>query len=271
MAFQKLYADLVDAEGSVYVLYLATFDFLGRPLRFAELETYLRGEGRRVYTGTTASGDQTTLASEQPLEVKLATSVGEFMFRARPVSGSFVPREAPRSGLEWHVCMGRTEARLELPQSLGGGVVIGTGYSDHLTVSQPAVRKGLRALDWGRAHLSGSSIVWTRLKFSDGQVWEKCARWALPGGSAQPGPFTPAENLAVAQIAAAGGTIESERVLHVGSALDRSRVPSTPVRWLLRAVAGATHQRRWVVRIAEPNCSTAGWGIHESVTFARPR
>ena len=269
MAFDKLYADLVAPDGTVYVLYLATLDFLGGRLRFAELETYPAHGLRRVYTARPSPAHRTTLARDEPLDVELATSWGRFRFQAVQLNGGFAPRNPPRSGLEWSVCMGRTEARLELPIGLGGGVVTGTGYIDHLRVARPTLRRGLRTLDWGRAHLANSSIVWTRLRFSDGHTWDQFARWTLPGTAAEPGPLTASEQVAVAQIEAAGGRVQSQRVLHEGSALDPSRVPGAPVRWLLKALAGETHQRRWVTRIVETGRHTTGWGIHESVSFAR--
>lgn len=269
MAFDKLYADLVAPDGSVYVLYLATFDLPGGRLRFAELETYPAQGQRRVFTARPSPSQRTTQASDEPLDVALDTSVGGFRFQARPLNGGFVPAAAPRSGLEWSVCMGRTEARLELPAAIGGRVVSGTGYVDHLRVERPTVSRGLRTLDWGRAHLSSSSVVWTWLTFSDGPSWAQSARWSKPGAGAEPGPLTPCTQVALGQIAAAGGTVASERVLHEGNALDRHRLPSAPVRWLLQAVAGRTHQRRWVTCIAEPGHGASGWGIHESVSFGR--
>ncbi len=269
MAFEKLYADLVAPDGSVYVLYLATLDFLGSRLRFAEVETYPAQGQRRVFASRPSSAHRATLAPDEPLDIELKTSSGTFRFQAHQLNGGFVPSHPPRFGLEWSVCMGRTEARLELPVALGGGVVTGTGYIDHLRVARSTVRRGLRTLDWGRAHFASSSIVWTQLKFSDGQTWGQFARWPLPGAAAEPGPLALSERVAVAQIEAAGGSVQSERVLHEGGALDRSRVPGAPVRWLLNAIAGETHQRRWVTRIGEAGHQTTGWGIHESVSFAR--
>ncbi len=267
MVFDKLYADLVAPDGSVYVLYLASFDLFGGRLRFAELETYPADGRRRVYTARPSASHRTTLASDEPLDVALETSVGQFRFRSTPLNGGFVPPDTARSGLEWRVCMGRTQARLELPPALGGGSVGGTGYVDHLRVEQPTLRRGLRTLDWGRAHLSSSTVVWTRLRFSDGDVWDQFARWTALGTPAEPGPLSPSEDLALAQIETAGGTIASERVLHEGGAIDRSRLPVAPVRWLLKAAAGRTHQRRYLTRISEPGHPGAGWGIHESVSF----
>ena len=269
MAFDKLYADLVAPDGSAYVVYLATFDFLGHRLRFAELEAFPADGPRRVYTARPSAAHTTTLANAEALDVELATSVGRFRFQSRALNGAFVPRDQPRSGLEWSVCMGRSEARLTLPPALGGGAVAGIGYVDHLHVARPTPRSGLRTLDWGRAHLSTSSIVWTRLRFSDGQAWAQFARWDLPGGPAQPAPLTPSEELAVAQIEAAGGSAEAQRLLHEGSPLDRCRVPAAPLRWLLQAAAGPAHQRRWLTRIVEPRLATNGWGIHEFVSFDR--
>ena len=269
MAFDKLYADLVALDGSVYVLYLATLDFLGGRLRFVELEAYPAQGQRQVYTARPSPAHRTTLERDEPLDIELSTSSGRFRFQALQVNGSYVPPSPPQSGLEWSVCMGRTEARLELPLALGGSVVTGTGYIDHLRVVRPAVHRTLRTLHWGRAHLASSSIVWTRLGFSDGETWAQSARWALPGTEAEPAVLTPSDQLAVAQIEAAGGRVQSERVLHEGCALDRSRVPSGPVRWLLNAMAGRTHLQRWATRIVETGQPTAGWGIHESVSFPR--
>jgi hypothetical protein len=267
MVFDKLYADLVAPDGSVYVLYLASFDLLGGRLRFAELETYPPRSQRRVYTARPSTAHRTTLASDEALDVSLESSLGRFHFQSTPLNGGFVPRDTPRSGLEWSVYMGRSEAQLELPAALGGGSVSGTGYVDHLRVEQPTLRRGLRTLDWGRAHLSNSSIVWTRLRFSDGDVWDQFARWTALGTGAESGPLTPSEDLALAQIETAGGSIASERVLHEGGAIDSSRLPVAPVRWLLRAAAGRTHQRRCLTRISEPGQPGSGWGIHESVFF----
>jgi hypothetical protein len=267
MAFDKLYADLVAPDGSVYVVYLATFDLPGGRLRFAELETYPVAGQRRIYTARPSSSHRTDVGSNEPLDVVLDSSVGIFQFQARALNGGFVPSAVPRSGLEWRVCMARTEARLEFPAALGGGVVSGTGYVDHLRVERPTARRGLRTLDWGRAHLSSSSLVWSRLTFSEGPSWADAARWSGPGTAAEPGPCRAWVD--PEQIVALGGIVASERVLHEGSALDRHRVPAAPVRWFLQAVAGPTHQRRWVTRIAEPGHPAMGWGIHESVSFGR--
>jgi hypothetical protein len=269
MAFDKLYADLVAPDGSVYVLYLATLDFLGCRLRFAELEAYPVEGQRHVYTARPSPAHRTTLDLDEPLDVELSTSSGRFRFQALQVNGGYAPPSPAKPGLEWSVCMGRTQARLELPLGLGGGVVSGTGYIDRLSVVRPSIHRSLRTLHWGRAHLASSSIVWTRLGFADGETWEQFARWALPGTEAEAGPLTRSEHVAVAQIEAAGGRVQSERVLHEGCALDCSRVPSAPVRWLLNAMAGQTHLQRWATRIVEAGYQTTGWGIHESVSFSR--
>jgi hypothetical protein len=269
MAFDKLYADLVAPDGSVYVLYLATLDFVGGRLRFAELEAYPARGQRQVYIARPSPTHRTTLERDEPLDVELSTSLGSFRFQALQVNGGYAPAGPPQSGLEWSVCMGRAEARLELPSALGGGLVTGTGYIDHLRVVRPSVHRTLRSLHWGRAHLAKSSIVWTRLGFSDGEAWEQFARWSFPGAEAEPGRLTRSDRVAGVQIEAAGGKVQSERVLHEGCALDRTRVPSAPVRWLLNAMAGRTHLQRRATRIVEADNQTTGWGIHESVSFPR--
>ncbi len=271
MLFEKLYADLVAPDGAVYVLYLATLHVLGFKVRMAEIEAYSVGSPRRIHSarlGHRRPRVPASLDETSPLDARLFTAVGEFRFRSTLRSGAFLPAERPLPGLEWRVCMGRTEAQIDLPAALGGSTIKGIGYIDHLRVEHPTARLGLRTLEWGRAHLSRSSLVWSRLRLKDGRVWEQFARWPHPGGIATPGSLRPSEALARAQIEGAGGSVKAERVLFEGAAIDQDRVPFAPVRWLMLATAGRAHQRRCVTRIAEPGLETGGWGVHESVTFS---
>jgi hypothetical protein len=270
MLFDKLYADLVAPDGSVYVLYLAHLDF-GVRLRFAEIEAYPAGAGRQVHAGRAPRNLAACLDCADALDVKLVAPAGRFRFQASALNGAFAPSSSAAPGVAWSVCMARTQARLELPASLGGGCVTGVGYVDRLRVENAGIRRQLLRLDWGRVHLADSTRVWSRVTLRDGDAWQQGARWSRPGAKAEPLPAGRASELVAAEVAGEEAAILGERVLHAGSAVDQDRFPILPLRWLCQVLAGRPEQRRCVARLGQSGSisgSGAGWGVYESVDFA---
>jgi hypothetical protein len=266
--FEKLYADLVTPDGAVYLLYLATLDLLGTKYRYAGLECYSASGERQVIAATPGDDHAPDHGAGTELRGTLATASGELRYEFQPLVGGLMPDRPACDGLRWSVRLARAAARLKLPAELGGGEVQGTGYVDHVALDRITRRFGLRRVDWGRAHLRDATVVWNSVQFCDGRHWDRTLRWQRPGGSPQtlergafkgpPDPHT--------EIARAGGLLDSERVLHHGTAIDRQRFPNAAGRWAVRALTGWTEERRCVSRIAQGD-HAPGWGVYETVHF----
>jgi hypothetical protein len=246
--FEKLYADLVSADGTVCVAYVTRLDILDWHREWAGLERYDPDGSRTVRRarGVVVS------RSDRELRITLDLPSGLFLLQQEIRSGSWQPSGPPPSPhVSWAVEVGRAHARATWYEGGAARSLTGCGYADRVVLDRPPRALGLSHLRWGRAHLPESTVVWNALTPREGPAWQRSMCWR-DGENGR-------ESLALPAL-----PLRRERVLHEGRALDPSRFPSRGERWLTRLLSGEVVEQRQLSRV-----DGGGWALHECVTFGR--
>jgi hypothetical protein len=246
--FEKLYADLVSADGAVCVAYVTRLDMFDWHREWAGLERYDPDGSRTVRhaRGVVVS------RSDRELRITLDLPAGLFLLQQEIRSGSWPPSGPPPSPhVSWTVEVGRAQARATWYEGGTSRSLTGCGYADRVVLDRPPRLLGLSQLRWGRAHLPQSTVVWNALTPREGPAWERSICWRDgEDGRESPG---------VSPLA-----LRAVRVLHEGRALDPARFPSRGERWLTRLLSGEVVEQRQLSRV-----DGGGWALHERVTFGR--
>jgi hypothetical protein len=258
--FEKLYADLVTADGTVLVAYLAETLAFGTRTQHAGLEVYHPDGAREVHHARSVTriteGDRTSLAMVFPN--------GTFLLEHQTEHGAWQPEGAPPcAGLDWRVCAARASARAEL----AGRTYVGTGYSDFVQITRAPRSLGLVELRWGRVHLSDETIVFDALTFAERQPYLRAISILPSGRRIEHAVFTVEDRDRETWLHLAGRApivLTSLRSLHIGHAIDRERFPSVVDRVLSRALAGRVTERRTLARVG------GSFALHECVRFGAP-
>jgi membrane-associated phospholipid phosphatase len=244
--FEKLYADLVTADGTVCVAYLTRLTLAGVSREWAGLELY-GSDGSRTIQRARKGRES---LSPRELQVTLDLPAGPFRLEQTVRAGGWEPDgPLPSPHLCWRVEVARADARAVWTEDGVPRTLVGCGYADRVILDRPPRWLGLRQLRWGRAHLDHATVVWNALAPHDGPAWSRSLCW--PDGE-EPRESRHAEPPA----------LETERVLHAGPALDPERFPGRGERWLTRLLSGTVVERRELSR-----AHGSGWALHEAVSF----
>ncbi len=257
--FEKLYADLVTADGTVLVAYLAETHAFGTTTRHAGLEVYHPDGTREVHHARSVTriseGDRTSLA--------MVFTNGRFLLEHRTEHGAWQPNGPPPcAGLDWRVCAARASARAEL----GPRTYVGTGYSDFVRITRAPRTLGLVELRWGRVHLRDETIVFDALTFANRAPYLRAISICPSGRRVEHDVFTIENREGETSLHLAGRApivLSSQRALHVGAAIDRERFPGVVDRIVSRALAGVVTERRTLARVG------GSFALHECVRFGR--
>jgi hypothetical protein len=146
----------------------------------------------------------------------------------------------------------------------GAHELLGHGYSDRVELSAPPRALALSELAWGRGQAGHDSFVFTEARFRDGRVFRR----ALVNGSS----FTEfsleragEETLELA-VDAWRVSLQDERCLHAGDAIDAGRFPSATERAVSRLLSGSIRERRALARVRGAS-GVPGHALHEHVHF----
>lgn len=272
-SFQKLYADVVAADGTVAVLYLTWARFWRGWYGRASVERY-HPDGRL---------EQITLAGPAKPAIEDSLAIGAFHFDtpAGAVTlafetelGEWKPEGCPARGLDWAVKRASTRATLRLPD----GVHSGDGYIDFVTMTETTLGMKLKTLQWGRAHLPGRTVIFEELTLTDGNLW----RVGLDAAHDEPLATMPTtielDDAGRGSVRVGSTTLEvtPARTLHEGDALDRRRIPGLLDRTVARLLSGPVSQSRRLGRAlakrdGEVSARSEGFILYERVTFGESR
>jgi hypothetical protein len=244
--FEKLYADLVSADGTVCVAYVTRLDMFDWHREWAGLEQYDPDGSRTVRhaRGVVVS------RSDRELRITLDLPSGLFLLQQEIRSGSWQPSGPPPSPhISWTVEVGRAHTRATWYEGGAARSLTGCGYADRVVLDRPPRALGLSTLSWGRAHLPRTTVVWNALTPREGPQWRRSMCWRDGEEGCESPDFSPLP-------------LRRERSLHEGPALDPSRFPSRGERWLTRLLAGDVVEHRELSRV-----DGGGWALHERVTF----
>src|SRR5215471_9428802 len=160
--YEKLYVDVVTADGAVCVAYATWLKIAGLAFSSAGYETYGVDGSRAVVHATGAI--EMDREHDGRVSLRFATDRGPWTMTLQSGPGGRSPPHRLTPHLSWQVLVARGEARTE-----GGGNASfhGLGYSDWVEMTRPPRLLGLRALQWGRGHIARDSFVFTQAEFKD--------------------------------------------------------------------------------------------------------
>ena len=254
--YRKLYADVVTQDGSVCVGYVSWLSFWGYELRSAGFEWYPSAGQRRVER---AQGPAEVQHAGGEVRLRFTTMSGPFTLA---LQGAALEREAAplTPHLTWRVLT--TNARAAA-RGLGGTAdVEGTGYADLVEMTRPPRALGLASIEWGRGHVADESFVFTQACFRDGRVFRSALSDGVPSNLLE----LQREGFADLDVRVGGSsiTLQNQRVLHSGSALDAARFPVRAERVLARLCSGRVRETRWLAR-ATFSSGASTLALHEKV------
>lgn len=273
---RKLYVDVVDEHGTVWIFYFVELECLRMRKNLAGVEAYPRiGEPaiRRALLPPEWPEDP---RPSGPLRFTMELREGPVCFSGAAV----LPPWAPRGGfsplpLRWQVVAPRLEVTLRPPDAAR---VFGTGYADFVEIRGPPRALGLRHLRWGRIHGRDGTGVFTSLVPFGGRpvrhaaLWNGGARpieWDDFGVGAPPGG-APFQTATYEEPAARRVCCGQERTLREGHSVDAARFPGHGERAFYRWMMGPAREFRWIGsgELRGDEGSIRGEAIHEFVEFA---
>lgn len=274
--FRKLYADVVAEDGTVCIIYVSRLEAWGLRVEHAAVERYGPNGEREIVRARCAAPLEPERAGPD-LRLRLELPQGPFLLRYEAELGPWEPALAAElDGLRWSVRAARARAVARWPGG-GGRELHGLGYADAVVLERPPRSVGLRRLDWGRGHLDGETVVFTRLSTRRGLEWARAARWR-PGArqpeesdlAIEPGPRGLALRLRDGSAAPeARLCLRPVSTLHDGPAFDAARIPSRFMRAAAVALAGRVVETRWLSRAAWGDGDGAGArAVHEHIRFS---
>lgn len=164
--------------------------------------------------------------------------------------------EGPGLRIAWHCLLPRGLAHVRFRD---GRCVEGIGYVERLDLDLHCATLPFSALDWGRAHIEGHTLIWIRWRGGENR------RWAWFDGEAVPVEFE-GEPLSVIRFEGRAVELFCERPVEDRNPyLSAPRLVRLPLRRLLLA-----HEQKWLCR-ARLDQLAAGAAISEQVTWERTR
>lgn len=279
--FRKIYGDLVTADGTVCIVYLAWVHALGIRSGFGGVEVYSPDGRREVLRAQAPAPQPLPAGGDHPVELRLDLPDGRFTLRSEPQHPPWRPTgPSPTPRLEWSVCVPRGVVTASW-NGAGRPELYGSGYIDCVELTRPTRWAGVRALEWGRVHLPDATVVFTGVQLPSREWWRQAAHWSVADRS---GPRVlhdfqlshHQEEVRCTFPVASGAPLQGVvlrpgRVLHQGDAVDRARSPARLERLGLRAITGPSSETRWFssAYALGGTSSPAGFALHEVVRFGR--
>jgi hypothetical protein len=270
---EKLYADLVTADGTVLVAYVASVGV--GPLRhvYGGIEIFNADGSRKSHRACGRPRDWVAQPSRDSMIIQIPTDVGSFRLSYDLESQGWIPEAPdPAPGLRWWVETPR--ARVVGRPPGGARSHEGVGYVDRVQVARWPRRLGLERIIWGRVHLADFTLVICEILFRGGRTWRRAAMWHR--GAIKPREWSDfdlrLDGSQVTVFLPDGGLrdpilIEPVRRLHFGAAIDAAPQPSGVDRLIARLFAGSLYDDRWLsrVRLGDESGAQPFWSIHETV------
>jgi hypothetical protein len=262
-AFEKLYMDVVTDDGTVCIVYLTWTSVLGVRQATAGYELYTP-DGRREVVHARRPVPLPDLAAPA-WRIELDVPGGPFEVRHAARAGGWTPAEG-FPAVDWSVKTARADVEIRWLSDTARPALRGRGYADWVSLHKITRRLGMRRVDWGRAHVGETTLVWNRIESTAGDVWTRAI--SVRGGEraeCRAIELTPGGDAVV--VAARTVELGAGRVIHDGPALDRERLPSRVARELARLVSPPIDETRWVRRARVTGEPAEGWALLEHVRF----
>jgi hypothetical protein len=251
----KWYLDCIDDSGGAVVLYWASLRWgLVRLHYGAVLVRHPSGAGVTRYTLRPGSSP---LAAENQLTWDCARLgvAGTWVRRAPPLARTLLESDA--GIIRWRCFSPRADAEVRL----GDCTFRGCGYAEWLTMTVLPWRLPFGVLRWGRFHGAERTLVWIDLEGRSSRTW------VFADGVERVDATVSADAVTLGD---EGATLNLARV----TALRSGRLVRTGLR-PLRLLAGimprwrGAHESKWIehAELAGPGGRTAGWALHEEVTW----
>jgi hypothetical protein len=271
---EKLYADLITADGTVCVAYQAWLDAWGIRRAFAGLELYWPDGTRDVIQARPHPGPLSR--REGALDLSFDVPGGPFVLTFGATHPAWTPAGgAPCDALRWSVKVPRAQVVGRWMGDPRRPELRGVGYADWVEMDRPARALKLGLLRWGRAHLPDGTLVYSTVQFRSGRSWQRAALWS-DGRPAQWSVVGVHETESGTTVELPGHPerllLAPRRELHVGHAIDRERFPRALRRMLSSAVTGPAVEKRSLSSAGwASDCAASGsWSLHETVRFGAP-
>ncbi|MFZ5891192.1 MAG: hypothetical protein ACOY0T_09080 [Myxococcota bacterium] len=258
MRYRKLYGDVVTASQVVCVTYVSELELFGLRSVSAGYELYSPTGQRSVVRAT---GPAEVYIDAGCVRIAFDTVYGRFAYELE------APLAAPRANhqllpdLDWQVLIAAGSARVhglaQFPE------LSGEGYSDRVTMSRAPRNLELSELRWGRGRVGSDHFVFTQARFKHAKSFELAV---INGSDHDWLRIAPQPQTLQIQIDSHCFTLQSERVIHAGSALDSARFPNAAERLLARALSGRIEERRVLAQVRNGGAHT-GLALHEHVRF----
>ena len=270
--FDKWYADLATADGTVCVVYLATIRCGSFRHTYVGAEIFWPDGSRDVVRASRPVRHWLEPNSALGNEIRFPCNGGEFLLRYGPGLDVWKPTSSPAPGLDWWVEKPRASGELWWPGS--SQVLTGVGYVDHVRLQRRLPGIGLERLDWGRVHLGGASLVYCGVSFRTGAPWRRVAWWS----DRDPDPrifdgfaITPGDESLIFQTipewTEATTILAPSRQLHAGPVVEAAPRPGVRERLAALFLAGRLSDDRWIstARSVDGGYEESGWAVHEVV------
>ena len=275
-SIRKLYVDVVDETGTVWVFYFVNLCFGWFCQRLAGVERY-----PRIGPPSFGRVQQTPLWPTAPreneqLDFRMQLAEGPVEFSAVSTLPPWIPSRTRLSlPIQWHVVAPRLDVKLRHPGA--ETPVTGVGYADLLELRGLPRALRLRHLRWGRAHTSQGGFIFTSVVPQHGSSWQRAVAWNGTMPRAEWEQFSIEERFdgMVLRPSDRGQHLEprfflgKERVLRQGASVDAGRFPHAIERFVYRSMMGRAIESRWcgAARLWPEERTIFDSAIHESVDF----
>ena len=271
---RKLYADIVGKDGTLVIAYATEVQAFGLSQAPSGIEYYSANGDRLIQRGLCLSSVDEILDAGSHKDFAFEVDGDRVELTTQPLHCGFSPACPDELGFRWQCLHAKNESTLrrssDQPSQLEG-----IGYIDYVELTRAPRALRLSTLDWGRLHLQGGSIVFTKVTRTRGAEFAAACIWR--DDQEKPVQITEfhlehpdAAPLQLRLQTPQGeviATLMPERVLHHGGAADNARFPSLVERAFYSLIAGPINESRWLSRV---HCDALGngWAVHESVRFS---
>jgi hypothetical protein len=279
LALEKVYADLATTDGTLCIAYVETARWRWARHAYAGAEIFRPDGSRETRRATGDPRDWLVAEASNSLEIRFPCETGQFRLRYEPLLDGWQPDQRPAQGLEWSMLTPRAVGRLWWPGEQECRFQ-GEGYVDRVRITRTLRRIRLTELEWGRVHLSESTLVYSRVLLGTRETWQRAVWWPHPNAAPRVWHgfrITPEEGRlhfrTEPECVQAALILTLSRQLHSGPAIEMApdpRVRDRAVMWLL---AGPLVEDRWLSlgQCASGANPPTGWAVHEVVGRERKR
>lgn len=275
-ALRKLYVDVVDEQGTVWIFYFVDLGSMFFRQRLAGVEKYPRS-GKPLFRRVSATPvwpDEPK--HNEPFRFRMDLAEGPLEFSGIPLHPPWIPAGGSLPlPINWRVVAPRLAVTLRCPDSLRP--LSGVGYADFVNLRGLPRSLGVCHLRWGRAHGREETFAFTSVVPQQGSPWQRAALWRGNGTPLEWDRFSIEERsdgMSIQPTDASRQTLHrfslgKERVLRQGDTVDSKRFPHAGERFVYRLFMGPTSESRWTgfAQLDGGELSVHENAIHESVDF----